>query len=70
MIPDYRTSAHVAIYVAMVFALAALAVDWSGHTVEGYAGVVLGGAAFGAAVWYAALHDRQRRVSAAQGGVQ
>jgi hypothetical protein len=68
--PDYRTSAHVAVYAAMCFAVAALLVDWVGCTVEGYAGIVFGTTAFGMAVMYAVQHDRQQRKTAAQGGVQ
>jgi hypothetical protein len=70
MIPDYRTCAHVAVYAAMVFAVAALLVDWTGYTVEGYAGIVLAGTSFCAAAWYGALYDRQQRVFAGQGGAQ
>lgn len=66
--PDYRTSAHVAVYVAMCFAVAALLVDWVGCTVEGYAGIVFGSVAFGTAVMFAAQHDRQQRKAAGQGG--
>jgi hypothetical protein len=64
--PDYRRDARLSAIVAGSFAVATLAVDKVGCTVEGYAGIAFGGAAFGAAVWYAALHERQRRVSAAQ----
>lgn len=65
--PDYRTSAHVAIYIAVAFALAALVVDWAGYTVQGYAGVVFGAVAFGMAVAYAAQYDREQRIAAGQG---
>jgi hypothetical protein len=73
--PDYRTAAHVAVYVAMAFALAALAVDRAGFTAQGYAGIVFGTVAFGMAVAYAAQHDRQQRRAfernaAGQGGVR
>ena len=64
--PDYRRDARLAAIIAGSFGAAALAVDKVGCTAEGYAGVLFGAAAFGAAVWYAALHDRQQRVSAAQ----
>lgn len=67
---DHRTSAHVAIYAAMALAVAALLVDWAGFAVQGYAGIVLGTAAFGFAVRYALLHDRQQRIAAGQDGVE
>jgi hypothetical protein len=64
--PDYHLTVRLYAIVAGSFALAALAVDKVGCTVEGYAGVLFAGVSFGAAVWYAALHERQRRISAGQ----
>jgi hypothetical protein len=70
MTPDHARTAGVASIIAASFAVVAVAADRVGCTVQGYAGVVLGGAAFGTAVWYAALHDRQLRVTAGQGSSQ
>lgn len=67
--PDYRRDSRLAAILAASFSVATLAADKVGCPVQGYAGVVLGGAAFGAAVWYGALHDRQRRISAGQPAV-
>lgn len=68
MTPDYSRSAKLAGIIAASFAIATIAVDKVGCTVQGYTGIVFAGAAFGAAVWYSALHDQQQRVHAGQGG--
>lgn len=64
--PDYRRDARLAAIIAGSFAVATIAVDKVGCTFEGYVGVVSAAAAFGAAVWYGALHDRQQHKTAGQ----
>lgn len=64
--PDYHRDARLTAIIAASFAVATITVDKVGCTVEGYAGVVFAVIAFGAAVRYGALYDRQQRKTAGQ----
>jgi hypothetical protein len=54
---QYDKAAHWAYGVALLLWLAAVLADRVGCTAQGYAGVVLGGAAMGASITYAHAHD-------------